>query len=317
MQSLTHTTRQLFPPIAIARDLLGKLRGAPLLLGWLVIGPLVALLVSGTIGMVQALINLGLLGFWAVLIRWMTPDAPPPLPLRRPRRELLALLTLLALLFGVQLLDFEVITAQPFSNWVRDLRIWLYTGTQQLASFGAPDWALHDLYNAASSAVKQLLPFGLLALAMGYGLRGMGLRPCCWRLTTMLLGLTIGLGLPFGVLFMAPLGQVLALYLVNLLINGLPEELIFRGLLLPRLAAALANPLNALVVAALLFNAIHIPIAIYNGTSGLMALLAVFSTSFPSGLIWGYLYLRTRSIIPGALWHTAHVNLGLIFASMV
>ncbi len=71
--------------------------------------------------------------------------------------------------------------------------------------------------------------------------------------------------------------------------------------------------MNALVVSALVFDAVHIPTEISKGTMLLSALLGVFSIGYPSGLIWGYLYLRTRSVIPSTLWHaemeTLHICL--------
>jgi membrane protease YdiL (CAAX protease family) len=105
---------------------------------------------------------------------------------------------------------------------------------------------------------------------------------------------------------------VLGLYGIGILVNALPEELFFRGLLLPRLERVLGSSLNALVLSALLFNALHVPIEIANGASLPVALLGVFGIGYPSGLIWGYLYVRTRSIVPGTLWHAANGNLGFL-----
>lgn len=110
----------------------------------------------------------------------------------------------------------------------------------------------------------------------------------------------------------APLIEVLGLYGIGIFINALPEDVFFRALLLPRLERFFANPLNALVVSALLFNAIHIPIMMSNGATLLMAVLEIFSIGYPSGLSWGYLCLRTRSILPGLFWHAANGNFGYI-----
>jgi membrane protease YdiL (CAAX protease family) len=109
---------------------------------------------------------------------------------------------------------------------------------------------------------------------------------------------------------------VLVLYGIGILVNALPEELFFRGLLLPRLERAFGDSLNALVVSALLFNALHVPIEISRGVSPLMALLGILSIGYPSGLIWGYVYLRTRSIVPGALWHAANGQLGFLMMDL-
>ena len=70
------------------------------------------------------------------------------------------------------------------------------------------------------------------------------------RLAAVLVGITAAFGLLTGVLLRAPLGQVLGLYAIGILINALPEELFFRGMLLPRLEKIFSNPLNALVISA-------------------------------------------------------------------
>jgi membrane protease YdiL (CAAX protease family) len=124
------------------------------------------------------------------------------------------------------------------------------------------------------------------------------------------------LGLATGVLTRAPPGQVLIVYGVGILVNALPEELFFRGFLLSRLEKAFDNSLTALVVSALLFNALHVPIEISRGTSPWMALPGIVSIGYPSGLIWGYLYLRTRSILPGTLWHAANGKLGFMMIDL-
>jgi membrane protease YdiL (CAAX protease family) len=124
------------------------------------------------------------------------------------------------------------------------------------------------------------------------------------------------LGLATGVLTRAPPVQVLTLYGVGILVNALPEELYFRGFLLPRLEKAFDNPLNGLVLSALLFNALHVPIEMSHGASPLAAVLGIVSIGYPSGLIWGYLYLRTRSILPGTLWHAANGKLGFLMMDL-
>lgn len=285
----------------------------PLLLGWLGVGLLVALYLDGWLGLAFGLINLVLIGVYALIIRLMTPEPPAPAPVKRPALELVLALALLGLVLLVQLFDFGVWNLQPWQGWVRGffqgIGRWVY-------ATGLPEWAKQDVYIAISSTIKQLIPTLLLFLVLGYGRRAMGLAHPHWKLTAVLVGITSALGLFSGVLTRAPLGQVAGLYAIGLLVNALPEELFFRGMLLPRLEKVLANPLNALVVSALLFNALHVPIEISNGASLLRALLDIFSTSYPSGLIWGYLYLRTRSILPGTFWHAANLNFGFVLMSM-
>ena len=67
---------------------------------------------SGLIGFVSELTSVALLGFWAVLIRWMTPE-PSALPLiKRPRLE--SALVLLAFMFITHLLDSGVVRVEPW-----------------------------------------------------------------------------------------------------------------------------------------------------------------------------------------------------------
>lgn len=286
-----------------------RLKETPLLLGWLVVGPLVALYLEGVTGLVMALLNLLLIGSYALIIRQMTPNPPAAAPVKRPRLEFALALGLLAVFIATQLFDFGVWTAQPWHGWVRGLFSGLYRAFDTPA---IPESFRQDLFLAASSTIKQLIPTLLLFLLFRGGGHAMGLAYPHWKLAGILLGITAAFGLLTGVLGRAPLPEVLGLYAIGILINALPEELFFRGMLLPRLEKLFANPLNALVISALLFHAIHVPIEMANGEPLLRTLLGVFSTAYPSGLIWGYLYLRTRSIIPGVLWHAANGNFGFI-----
>ena len=299
------------------REALAALQRSPLLFGWLIVGPVVTFLLHGAPGLVQAIVNLVLAGIWVLLIRWLTPEPPAPAPVRRPRRELAGGLLIFALFFAVQLLFFNVIVAPPWTGWVVAVEGAMRRAATSLQAMGLPVWAGQDLYLAFSSSAKQLLPLLALALVLRISPRSLGIRSGYAKLTAVLLGLTVLFGLPFGLVTVTPLTQVIGLYLIGLFVNALPEELLFRGLLLRRLEVILRHSTNALVLSALLFNAIHIPIAIYHGTPPLIAALDVFSLLYPSGLVWGYLYLRTRSILPGVLWHAANTRLGIILASIV
>src|SRR3712207_2276819 len=94
--------------VAWERETLRVLRQAPLLLGWLVAGPVVTFLLHGAAGLVQSAINLVLAGIWVLIIRRLTPEAAAPAPIRRPRLELAGGLAIFASLFVVQLLFFRV-----------------------------------------------------------------------------------------------------------------------------------------------------------------------------------------------------------------
>jgi membrane protease YdiL (CAAX protease family) len=212
------------------------------------------------------------------------------------------------------LLDFDVWPVQPWQGWLRGFLADVYRAVASVR--GMPEWAIQEVYLAASSTIKQLIPTLLAVWLLGYGSRDVGLARPHWKLTALLVGVTAALGLATGVLTHAPPGRVLALYAAGILVNALPEELFFRGFLLPRLEKALGDPLNALVVSALLFNALHVPIELSRGASPWMALLGIVSIGYPSGLIWGYLYLRTRSILPGTFWHAANGKLGFLMMDL-
>ena len=109
--------------------MLRRLWQTPLLLGWLIVGPLIALFTEGWIGLAFGLINVALLGFWAVLIRLMTPDPPRLAQIKRPRLELGIALTLFVIFMLTQLLDFGVWTVQPWYRWVRNSFAGLYRFT--------------------------------------------------------------------------------------------------------------------------------------------------------------------------------------------
>ncbi len=286
----------------------------PLLLGWLILGSLVAFYRGGWIGLAFGLVNIVLIGGYALFIRLQTPDTPAPESVKRPVLELVFALGLFGLFLVIQLLDFGIWNIEPWQGWVRNFFLEIGRWTYGLTVL--PEWAKQDTYIALSSTLKQLVPTILVFLLLGYRGRSMGLTRPYWKLSAMLVGITAVFGLFTGVLSRVPLTRVITLYFIGILVNALPEELFFRGMLLPRLEKVFANPLNALMVSALLFNAMHLPIAIHNGASLQTAVLDIFSIGYPSGLIWGYLYLRTRSILPGVFWHAANVNLGFVLMSL-
>jgi membrane protease YdiL (CAAX protease family) len=300
------------PPML--RHFADRLRTTPLLLGWLIIGPIIAGLLEGWPGLLTGYINVALLGLWVLLIHWMTRDQPAMLiDIKRPGGELAIGLALFCAIFLVQLLDFNVLRIDPFRSGVQGFFDSL---RRQIFGLGLPEWIQSDVFIAASSSIKQLVPTVLVLLALGYRPDSMGLRLSHWRLSLVLIGLTILLGLGSGTLFRAPPHQIVAVYLVGLLVNALPEELLFRGMLLPRLEAFTGNSLRALVLSAWLFNLLHLPIALSRGATPFTALLEVFAIGLPTGLVWGYLYLRTRSILPGVLWHGANVTLGYLMLDL-
>jgi membrane protease YdiL (CAAX protease family) len=65
---------------------------------------------------------------------------------------------------------------------------------------------------------------------------------------------------------------------------------------------------------AVLFSAMHIPSHLAQPSDApWWTLIPLIPGLQPTGLIWGYLCYRTRSIWPGVLWHTSFMTLGVLF----
>ena len=83
----------------------------------------------------------------------------------------------------------------------------------------------------------------------------------------------------------------IASLLVFPVLSPIVEEIIFRGIVVEGLVNV-TNGVVAIVVSAIIFAAIHV--------GGGAAQIAV---TFISGLLYGWLYLRTRSIVPSSVAH--------------
>lgn len=298
-----------------ALHLLKNLWHSPLLLGYLVIGTIIPLCQRGMWGLRATAINLLILGLYAILIRMMTSKKPAePLPVRRPKIELAAGLIWLALLF-VLMLALSGLVHIPAPFFVKDFFNQIKVSTN---NFHFPDWIISPIISAVIGVILELIPALLLFLVFGYGPGKMGLKPRCWKLTLVLLlsapvmSLTLSGQTP---LFEQPFFKTIS-FLLMILEAALPEELLLRGYLLPRFERVLKSPVNALVITSILFSAFHIPVHIHDGSDLLYELLNTFSVAFPSGLLWGYLYQRTRSIVPGMLFHASYGFLGSYFMSI-
>lgn len=138
-----------------------------------------------------------------------------------------------------------------------------------------------------------------------------------WKLTLVAFVLSILIGIPYpkySLLFNQPIQQTIIIYVISLFINGIPEELFFRGFLLPHFEKVVRNPVNALLITSLLFNAAHIPSMLAQQPMSLQnALLNLINVSQPNGLLLGYLYQRTRSVVPSMILHESITIFGLGF----
>jgi membrane protease YdiL (CAAX protease family) len=111
----------------------------------------------------------------------------------------------------------------------------------------------------------------------------------------------------------APLPILTATIAFQSLVNGLPEELAFRGVMFGRLMPWLGRPGNSLAISTMAWGLYHVPSFVVG--SGIPIWLAVPMGLFGAlnGFVFGYLFYRTRSIWPGVIWHTSITGVGLMF----
>jgi uncharacterized protein len=114
--------------------------------------------------------------------------------------------------------------------------------------------------------------------------------------------IAVVLGISIGFLTFAPSltrGPSLPIAALGILFfTAWPEEFLFRGILQNLLARTLKNPWAGWAVASVLFGLSHLHHAPYpNWKYALMATIA--------GLFYGLAWMKTRSLVPGALVHAA------------
>lgn len=291
-----------------------RLINSPVLLGWVIIGTIIEFIRNSYKGIIVTIINLILLAVFTTIIKIMTEKSPQkPIKLKRPRLELFLGIIFLVFIFLEISIFWKQITIPYLSTYINNLSSSVESNIFRLGRLDTPLWVLNAFTNAGISVAMMLIPIIVLFLICGYGFKRMGFVFNNFYLILVLLGITIVLGLPFKILFKNSFYKTILTFFIMMFINGLPEELIYRGYILPRLEFVLKNSINALVIVAILFNMTHIPSELARSLNIYQAILNSFNIAYPSGLIWGYLYLKTRSVVPGVIWHTSNTILGIIF----
>jgi membrane protease YdiL (CAAX protease family) len=163
---------------------------------------------------------------------------------------------------------------------------------------------LKDIYE---TIVPKLLEMVLLPLALWFGLRyrprdlGLDLNLRRWLpALPILLALTV-----LGLSSHKP--QEFWDRIVYFFLGaGLPEELLFRGILQSRVEALVKNPAWAVYLAALVFGASHLPINLSNARpeDWLSAFESAFTFQMSVGFALGYAFYRARSLFPLMVVHT-------------
>lgn len=192
-----------------------------------------------------------------------------------------------------------------WQEWLVALVLWLPLDFGLMK--GVWTWPGGGLAYGMSALVGTCL--GVFCVVCLQGLDGVGYRwrwrAVDWRVAAGYFALyapvAIGLGLLTGFLqpaekFASP-GALLAMALGIFIFIGIPEELLFRGIIQNLLEKAIGHPTLALGVASLIFGAAHLN----NGPSPdwryfLLATLA--------GLVYGRAYAKTRNLMAPALLHT-------------
>ena len=289
----------------------------PLLAGFLGLAFLAALYLTfrgaGPSGTFFRLMFSPLLLIWVGLVAglayWATKGQAFPIPsVRHPLVESMVLLLYIAWLnlsyaYAPEIEGFGWLPGYHEASWVREL-------SRRLA-------ALVGGWVRADEQALRLLEFpvftnGILWIALPLLLLGLfGYRPGelgVWSFRYGWLGLLIGAltFLPFlpGAIAARGAEVVSPVVLLANFMNAFKEEFLFRGLLQTRMEALMGSPVDGMVVSALIFGLIHIPSGGFRAyfTNPASALAYALVTG-AGGLALGYLYLRTRSLVPGTLIH--------------
>ena len=295
------------------------LRDHPLLTPLLVV--YAAILVLGGIfefGPPLALVNLILLAGYVSVIHFATrgrqlaiPTADPPH--HRSRDIGLAITVAVLQLAAVSVVWFVILP-----------RLYFPVSSGYLRAAGLPALVAAKAANAALTVPLLLLPTLVAIAGFRMNLRDVGLTasPRDLALGVVLAGIAVGLGVGAvaagnrpGLLWQsATLPIVAATITLQSLVNGIPEELAFRGVIFGRLMPWLGRPGNSLAISTMAFGLYNVPSLVAGSHVQLWEAVPITLFGALPGLAFGYLYYRTRSIWPGAIWHTSVTGIGVMFA---
>ena len=122
------------------------------------------------------------------------------------------------------------------------------------------------------------------------------------KLNVRILIFLILLYLPIFIFGQKSINNIIAELPIYLFIAAIPEEFLFRFFLQSRLESAFNKPVNAILLASIIFGLIHLPINIkmYGVTVGIATCIG--NNAF-GGLFIGYLFYKTRSIWTVIIFH--------------
>jgi membrane protease YdiL (CAAX protease family) len=298
---------------------LALLRDHPLLTPLLVV--YAAILVLGGIfefGPLLALVNLVLLAAYVSAIHIATRGRQLAIPAadlanRRSRDIGLAITVAVLQLAAVSVVWFVILP-----------KLYFPVSSGHLRAVGLPDLVAAKAANAALTVPFLLLPTLVAIAVFRVSPRDVGLTasPRDLALGVVLAAISVGLGVgavaagnhPGLMWESAPLPTVTVAIALQSLINGVPEELAFRGVIFGRLMPWLGRPGNSLTISTMVFGLYHVPSLVASSHLPPWEALLVAVFGALQGLVFGYLFYRTRSIWPGAIWHTSVTGVGVMFA---
>jgi membrane protease YdiL (CAAX protease family) len=260
--------------------------------------------------------NLVLLVVYVSVIHFATKDQPVAVtavhrPEARSRDIGLAVAVAVLQFAGVAIFWFVIFRSGLVQSWAAGLR-----------GAGVPSLIASRAASAAIAVPLLLLPTLVAVATFRFQAREVGLtatpRDLLLGGALAVIGIALGLGAiatgghPGLMWESSPLPGVAAAIGLQSLVNGIPEELAYRGVIFSRLMPWLGRPGNSLAISSMVFGLSHVPSYLAAGISpGLAVAIGLFGLL--PGLLLGYVFYRTRSIWPGAIWHTSISGVALLF----
>lgn len=304
--------------IFTVKHLFKRLLESPLLIVTVIFSSAGSIILGGYYVFFRTIVNVMLLAMFAVIIKIMTDKSKVKFitKIKYPKLELFSGI-LLSIFIFIELLVFWKQGNIPYvSSVIHNFQLIVKENVYKIGEIGIPQWIINCIYSISIYFTMIVVPVVILFIFWGYDFKNMGAIFCNFSLILILLLITILLGINNKILFQKPLYIIMIVYVASIFSNALAEELFYRGFLLPRLETVLKNPINALIISAIIFNISHVPSYLAQGINVYKAILFCLSMSYPTGLIFGYLYLKTRSIVPGIMLHASNTILGIVFISV-
>lgn len=220
----------------------------------------------------------------AAVFWWMSRSgASPAPPVRKPRVEFLFAFSLIILWVmwraGIcaRLFFFLTDNFQCYKNWEIEI---------------------------LPKMIEQVIFPGLVLLSAGYGLRAQGLSwswRAWWICLPVLLAL-LGYGIYRHTTDLPAYGKSLGEFFFA---AGLPEEMLFRAILLTRLEAWWRNSAWAVFGVSVIFGLTHLPInyLVFTQRDWREAWITLLTFQMGFGAVFAFAYQRTRNVLPLAVIH--------------